>query len=276
MRRLVTAGLLLCLALTGCSGGGSTDARTTPTTSPTPSPTASPPTATAAPRPADRDCYRLDFDTAVAPTSQAKPVDCGSEHTSMTYAVGALRTEVGGHLLAVDSDRVQAQVARTCPQRLPGFLGGGPADLHLSMLRAVWFTPTVEESDAGAGWYRCDVIALASDGELAPLTGRLRGVLGSSQARDRYAMCGTAQPGAADFARVICSRPHSWRAISTVSIAGQRYPGEQAAREAGQQPCQDAGRAAAPDALNFKWGYEWPTAQQWQAGQHYGLCWVPD
>ena len=28
------------------------------------------------------------------------------------------------------------------------------------MLRTVWFTPSVEESDAGANWYRCDVVAL--------------------------------------------------------------------------------------------------------------------
>lgn len=280
MRGLVAAGLLLCLPLAGCTGGGSTDAGSTPTASPTTGSTTGsttgPPTATAAPRPADRDCYRLDIDTAVAPTTEAPPVDCGSRHTSMTYAVGTLDAQVGGHLLAVDSDRVQAQVARSCPQRLAHFLGGEPADLQLSMLRAVWFTPTVEESDSGADWYRCDVIAVASDGELASLTGRLRGVLGTPDGRNRYGMCGTAQPGAADFTRVICSRPHSWRAISTVSIPGRKYPGEQAARAAGQQPCQDAGRDAASDALNFRWGYQWPTSQQWQAGQHYGLCWAPD
>ena len=33
---------------------------------------------------------------------------------------------------------------------LASFLGGTVDDLRLSMLRAVWFTPTVEESDAGA------------------------------------------------------------------------------------------------------------------------------
>ena len=89
-------------------------------------------------------------------------------------------------------------------------------------------------------------------------------------------MCGTAEPGSDGFARVICSSNHSWRAIETVDVDGERYPGEEAARDAGQGPCEDAARERADDALNFKWGYEWPTAQQWKAGQTYGLCWVRD
>ncbi len=144
------------------------------------------------------------------------------------------------------------------------------------MLRAVWFTPTVEESDAGADWYRCDVIAVGTDGELEPLSGRLAGVLAKPVGRERFGMCGTAEPGTADFARVICSRAHSWQAIRTVLFSAERYPGEDAVRSAGQQPCEDEGRQRSSDPLNFKWGYEWPTAELWHAGQHHGLCWIPD
>jgi len=194
----------------------------------------------------------------------------------MTFAVGALDTVVDGHLLAVDSQHVQAQVATACPAALPRFLGGTPDALHLSMFRAVWFTPTVEESDAGANWYRCDVIAIAHQGALAPLTGKLAGVLADPQTADRYGMCGTAEPGTAGFSRVICSGDHSWRALRTVPFTDSRYPGETTVRDAGQEPCKDAGRDAASDKLSFKWGYEWPTEKQWAAGQHYGLCWAPD
>ena len=266
---------LLVLAPTGCSREGSPEPGPTPTTTATTSPSA-PPTARATPRPEDRACYDLGFREAVAPTSAAKPVDCAREHTAMTYAVGTLDNLVDGHLLAVDSRQVQEQVATVCPHELSRFLGGTPDALHLSMLRAVWFTPTVDESDAGADWYRCDVIALATDGELAPLTGRLAGVLAAPEGRDRYAMCGTAEPGTPDFSRVVCFRDHSWRAVRTVELPDGRYPGEAAAREAGQRPCRDAGREAAPDSLDFRWGYEWPTEKQWDAGQTYGLCWIPD
>lgn len=277
VRRLLPAALLLLAAavLAACTGNGDAPDAEPSTTSASPT-SATPTPAAAAPRPEDRACYRLAFHEAVAPTNGTRARDCADEHTSMTYAVGTLDTVVDGHLIAVDSQRVQAQVARDCPRRLSGFLGGTADDLHLSMLRAVWFTPTVEESDAGADWYRCDVIAIATDGKLSPLTGRLAGVLGKPEGRGRYGMCGTAEPGTKDFARVICSSDHSWRAIQTVDFADSRYPGETAAREAGQQPCQDAGRNAASDALNFRWGYEWPTEKQWDAGQTDGLCWVPD
>jgi hypothetical protein len=143
------------------------------------------------------------------------------------------------------------------------------------MLRAVWFTPTLEDSDAGADWYRCDVIAVAAAGELARLVGPLEGTLSRPAGRDRYGMCGTAEPGTARFSRVMCSGRHTWRAIRTVGIAGARYPADRV-RAAGQGPCEAAARAVASDPLNFRWGYEWPTAAQWEAGQHYGLCWVPD
>ena len=101
-------------------------------------------------------------------------------------------------------------------------------------------------------------------------------MLDRPEGRDRYAMCGTAEPGAADFARVICSERHSWRAITTVPFRAGAYPGLEKVRAAGEAPCQDAASAVADDSLSFQWGYEWPTAEQWEAGQTYGLCWAPD
>lgn len=273
-RLLACAGVLLVL-LTGCSSDSEPTAAPTPTETSS-EPSATPTTAQPVRRPGARDCYRLAYAVAVAPTTTAKPADCTDTHTAMTFHVGTLDTIVNGHLLAVDSDRVQEQVARECPRRLPGFIGGTLEARRLSMLRTVWFTPTVEESDAGADWFRCDLIALAGDGELARLTGRLAGVLGTETGRDRYAMCGTAEPGTDPFERVVCSAPHIWRALRTVPLGPGKYPGEAKVRTAGETPCEDAGRNAADDPLNFRWSYEWPTAEQWGSGQTYGFCWAPD
>ena len=194
----------------------------------------------------------------------------------MTYHVGTIDAVVDGHLLAVDSRRVQAQVSADCPRRLPRFVGGTPEDLRLSMLRAVWFTPTLEESDAGADWYRCDVIAVAVAGELARLTGPLEGVLSRAEGRDRYGMCGTAEPGTAGSPGSSApDRTPGGRSGPSVS-PGARYPGVQRVRAAGETPCEAAARARRVRPLNFRWGYEWPTAKQWEAGQHHGLCWAPD
>ncbi len=278
MSRLLAA-VLLAASLTACSASDEPSAEPTPTSAPTTASTtapAPPPTATPVPEPAARACYRLAYDEAVAPTTDRRPVDCQGKHTSVTFAVGDLDTVVDGHLLAVDSTRVQAQPAAACPERIASFLGGTLEDRRLSMLRAVWFTPDVDASDAGASWYRCDVVALAADEELAPLTGRIAGVLDRPADRDRYAMCGTAEPGTAAFDRVICSAEHSWRAIAVVPLPDGDYPGEKQVRAAGEEPCRDAGAAVAADTLDYQWGYEWPSAEQWATGQHYGRCWAPD
>lgn len=277
MTRLLPA-LLLLAALAGCSGGDGPSAEpgaSSPGSPTSAAPSSSAPVATPAPEPGNRRCYDLDYAEAIAPTSSAPPVACGERHTAMTFAVGELDVVVAGHLLAVDSDRVRAQVAQDCPARFASFVGGSLEDRRLSMLRPVWFTPTVEESDAGARWYRCDVVALAADEELAPLTGRLEGVLDEQPGRDRYAMCGTAEPGTKGFARVVCSREHRWRAVAVVPLPEGDYPGQERVRAAGQAPCKDAGAAASGGSLDYQWGYEWPTAEQWAAGQHYGRCWAP-
>jgi hypothetical protein len=266
----LTAGLVL-------AGGTACTGEDDPAPDPTPAPSpAALPSASALPLPSARACYQVTYDEALAPTTDATAVDCAGEHTAQTYAAGRLDTVVDGHLLAVDSTRVREQVALACPDQLGGFVGGSVDDLRLSMLRAVWFTPTVEESDAGADWYRCDVIALAGAEELAPLTGRLGGALDTPAGRDRWGMCGTAAPDDRGFARVLCSAEHAWRAVAVVELPDGAYPGVAAVREQGQTICEDAGREAAEDPLDFQWGYEWPTREQWGSGQTFGRCWVPD
>ncbi|GAB7006174.1 hypothetical protein JCM18899A_36470 [Nocardioides sp. AN3] len=264
-------GLLLLLAgctsgdpKAGTSSGGSATAHAT---------APAPARASAAPAPADRTCHRLSYAQALAPTTTDTPVPCRGAHTSQTYAVGRVSTEVSGHLVAIDSPRVQRQVRTICPRQLGAFLGASTERLRLSMLRPVWFTPTVAASDQGADWFRCDVIAVAGDQQLASLTGTLKGALGGSS--DTYGMCGTAEPGTTAFRRVLCRERHSWRALRSVSLGGGAYPGAAAAKAAGQRPCQAAGKTVAKDALDYKWGYEWPTAAQWAAGQTYGICWAP-
>ncbi len=285
MRGRVLPGLVGALALlgAGCSGGSGVDA---PAGSSTPSASASPsaasPTPVALPRareprgPQSGACYALSYEEAVAPTASRRSVACSEPHTALTFSTDRLSTVVDGHLLAVDADRVREQPATRCPEELDSFLGGDQRALRLSMLRTVWFTPTVSQSDAGAEWYRCDVIAVGAEAELAELGPDLEGVLGREEGAERYGMCGTAAPDAADFSRVVCSRDHTWRAIEVVDLGSGAYPGTDQARAAGQTPCEDAGRDVAADALDFEWGYEWPTAEQWDAGQTYGRCWVPD
>ena len=171
-------------------------------------------------------------------------------------------------------------MAHRCPAQLGAYVGATEEQLRLSLLRPVWFTPTIEQSDAGAAWYRCDVIAVTGDQKIAKIEHNIFEALKKPEGRTEFAMCGTAQPGTEAFSRVLCREDHSWKAISVLDLSGTSkngtYPGQNVVRAAGDVACADAARAIASDALDYEWGYEWPTKDQWQAGQTYGRCWSPD
>jgi hypothetical protein len=276
----VVVTVLLAVLLAGCTQD---DAG-----SPAPSPSPTAPTATTSaaagatpvavpPAPPATACYRLSSAQLTRPTSSARPVPCTRRHTARTIFVGRLDTVVAGHSVAVDSATVQRQLATTCPRKLASYVGGSATDRDLSRLAVVWFSPTLEQSDAGADWFRCDVVAFGTGEGLLPLptTGGLRGVLSRPGALDTYGLCGTAAPGAPGFRRVACARPHTWRAFTTVALpGGTAYPGTAAVRGAGDA-CKARARARAADTLKFRYGWEWPTRDQWGTGQHFGYCWVP-
>lgn len=277
-RCLTVAAVLL---LTGCSGadGDPTGAESPGGSSGSVSaaaPSEPPPRADPAPHPRAGACYRLSYDEALAPTTEAEPVRCRRDHTAQTYFVGSLDVVVGGHLLAVDAEAVRAKPAEVCPRRLLGFLGGDERALRLSVLRAVWFSPTLAQSDEGQDWFRCDVIALADSEVLSPLTVAPEGALASAPSRTAYAVCATAEPGTPGFRRVPCAEPHRWRAVADYELTGEDYPGLGRVRQIADDRCRAVGREQADDPLTFRWGFDYPTRAQWRAGLSYGLCWVPD
>ena len=280
MRQLVRALALLIVATLALAACTSDDEKPSADPSPTASPTVAAAPTPPPPAPALGACYRLSYDEAVAPTNEDTPVSCDKGHTTQTFAVGQLDLVTNGHLLAVDSEEVRAQVAHRCPAQLGAYVGATEEQLRLSLLRPVWFTPTIEQSDAGAAWYRCDVIAVSGDKQVAKFDHNIFEALKKPEGRTEFALCGTAQPGTTAFARVLCREDHSWKAIAVVDLsqtsANGAYPGKAAVNDAGQAVCDDAARAIASDALDYEWGYEWPTKGQWQAGQTYGRCWSPD
>jgi hypothetical protein len=262
--------VVLLTVLAGCSSGSSDSAEkpsggASATSAPPPP---SPPRAGA--------CHALTLDQATDPVDSGDPVPCGRPHTAQTYKVGTLSSLADGHLLAVDSPAVQARLARTCPPALPAYLGGDQTTQRLSRLEAVWFGPSLEQADAGADWYRCDVVGLRKEGALITLPRKMKGVLDGSDALDRFGTCGTAAPSAKGFERVVCSERHSWRAVDTVDLpASTRYLAKDAAAT-GDSACKDVASQRANGALKYSWSFEWPTRAQWATGQRYGYCWVPE
>ncbi|MGY2875262.1 hypothetical protein ACVW00_002452 [Marmoricola sp. URHA0025 HA25] len=272
MRRRTTVLVASAVAAAALLSACSSDDR------PTAQGTTASPTATVAPPapPPQHACYELDYAAAAKPTSTAGPVPCRTAHTTVTIRVGTIDPVVDGHLLAVDSDTVQQQIATRCRARLATYLGGDEETRRLSRLAVVWFSPTLAESDRGALWFRCDLVALAGHDQLAPLPRRTRDLLAADGALDQYGTCGTSSPAASRFERVICSAAHSWRARATIDLPqGSKYLGK-AAGAAADASCRDIESRAASDILKLKWSFEWPTQSQWAAGQRYGYCWTPD
>lgn len=227
------------------------------------------------PRPDEGACHLLRPDDAASPTSEREPVPCRARHTAVTFHVGRLDLRVGGRERDVDSGVVRRRVADACAARLPRHVGGGAEALRLSMLTSVWFTPTSEEVDAGARWFRCDVVGLAGGGRLLPLPRDTSGLLGSTAGRGRFGMCGTAEPGSKGFARVPCQARHSWLAVAAVGLAGRDYPTAERVGARMEPICREEARARSDDPLDLTWSEERPTRAQWGDGRRFGICWVP-
>lgn len=298
--RPLPAALLMPLAmvtvLSGCSSGGthpSAPAASSSSSLPAGSPesagsagsgsaassasSAAPASPTAPLRPRQGACYRLTRAELTQPTNDSRPVACTTSHTARTIYVGRLRTEAGGRPAPVTSSAVQRQLSSTCPRRLAAYVGGSRRTRELSRLDVVWYRPTLAQSGQGAEWFRCDLIAFGQADTLLTLPSKdpLAGVLTRPRALDSYGLCGTAAPGARGFQRVACGRAHSWRAVDTIALAGgATYPGSGTLRKAGDGACKAIARARS-GSLKFSYGWEWPTATQWAAGQHFGYCWVP-
>jgi hypothetical protein len=253
------------LVLTGCSGDK-------PDSAPPPSPTSVP---TAAPPPKADICHQLGYAAAARATGGGKKVPCGQGHTAITYYVGSYQPIQDGHLLAVDSTHVQAQLAEHCPAELATYLGTDQENLRLSRLEAVWFGPSLKQTARGAHWFRCDVVAPMSEDQLETLPGNLKGALADGDARDKWGICGSASPSKAGFTRVACDQKHAWRAIRTVDITATRYLAK-AATAAGNSTCKDAASMKADGALKYTWSFQWPSKVEWNSGRRYGYCWIPD
>jgi hypothetical protein len=183
---------------------------------------------------------------------------------------------VDGHLLALDSARVQLQIADRCRHAVDAHVGGSTRMQQLSRVQAVWFNPSPTQADRGALWYRCDLVISAGSSAFAALPPKTRGLLAAPGAMDRWGTCGTTAPSSTNFTRVLCSARHSWRARSVVTLrAGAGYLSKPAGKTADAR-CRDVAANLSPTSTQLRWAFEWPTRAQWRSGQRYGLCWTPD
>ncbi len=227
-------------------------------------------------RPTVGECHDLSSDEVLESADTKDPVDCTKDHTSETVHVGTFKPAAKGEAGELTDDAANRKASEICRGKAASYLGSTEGALPLTRVEVFWFVPALDEVDAGAKWLRCDVVVLERENELMKLPATMKGALKGKQGQQEFGLCGTAPPGDKKFERVVCAEKHAWRATSTIGIGGgTKYPGTKTVRDAGEEECQSQARATQNNSLQFDYGWEWPTKEQWQAGQRYGLCWVP-
>ena len=229
------------------------------------------------PAPKVGKCYDLSYKESLQGTSKADPVPCKDKHTSVTIYVGEFDPIVDGHLLAVDSDEVQAQIAKVCPSKVSDWVAGrrtrcGSAGSRPPGSARRWRSPTRARTGSGATW--------------SPSAGRSRssgspgtkgGARRSGRARHlRHLQQDRSRRQSKKFAAVACAEPHSWRAVSVIDLDKDVEVLGPPADKAADEACKAQAQQRASDPLNLKWAFQWPSKEAFDAGQRYGLCWVPD
>lgn len=258
--------LLVCTILVIVTACGA--AAPHPATKPKPTP---PP-----PAPAVGACRILTFASATAASDDSPIVPCSQKHTAVTVAVGALVDKAQLKTLDINAPAVQQRLAVSCPKAVEAYAGGSGRTFDLSQIQGLSFVPTPAQIAKGANWYRCDMVVLAAPNTLATVTGTMSNVLTSAHALDRWGTCGTSAPSAATFKRVLCSSRHSWRAVAVITIPERSTYLAKDTSKAASLTCRKIATKAAHGALKYTWSFEWPNKQHWQAGQRFGLCWLPN
>ena len=257
--------LLVCTILVVVSACGTTTPPKALRTTPPPPP----------PAPLVGTCRTLTFLSAGAPSDSTPTVPCSQKHTAITVAVGTLVDRAHLKTLDINAPAVQRLLAVNCPKAVETYAGAHGPKFDLSQIQALPFVPTPAQIAQGANWYRCDMVVLAAPSTLAVVTGTLRGALRSARALDRWGTCGTTAPSARTFKRVLCSQRHTWRAVAVIDIPKKSgYLAKNTSRAA-SLACRKIAANAAHGASKYTWSFEWPNKQQWQAGQRFGLCWLP-
>jgi hypothetical protein len=210
----------------------------------------------------------------IAKPSNASPVvGCAEPHTAETFLVGTLETaadEAGW-----DDPALGAAVHDRCRKRWVRFVGADASLALRTLLDWAWFRPTEEQWDAGARWFRCDVVGgTATSARLPALPRTTAGVL-LGRPDDRWLAC-VDGPAVAGSPRVPCSEPHTWRAVTTVVVGedDEPYPGDRLVEVVSRDFCRESVLAWLDYPLEYDFGYTWFHRAEWERGNRRSICWA--
>jgi hypothetical protein len=274
--------LLVGLTAAGCRGDGAVDPNADPADDPSSSvPASESPSPDRMllpkePEPREGACHDLSSRQVSKAHDKRKPVRCRKSHTTQTYYVGAFTVDTFADQTP-DTAAIAEYVTPKCTRHFKRWVGGDRVTRSLARVHPVWFVPTTRDIKRGARWFRCDVLVSATDKRLAELPRSTEGMLDSDSALDEYGLCSRGSPERPHSKTVICSRPHTWRAFDMMRMRGYKsddYPSHKQ-RHRSAKHCQDQARVQLDYPLEWRYGWQPPTRQQWASGVRWGICWVP-
>jgi hypothetical protein len=218
-------------------------------------------------------CRMLAPDDVSQPSNDSDPVACAQPHTAETYAVGPLPAEFDH--ASYDDGQVAAFAFRTCTSKFIRFTGADESLAMRTILSWAWFSPSEAAWNAGARWYRCDVIGGGDQiRTYVDLPDTARGLL-LGRPDDDWMVC--AQGGTVSGSvKVPCSDKHNWRAVTTIVLGAQSdpYPGDQAVQSRTRDFCSKSVGAWLDYPVNYDYGYSWFHEREWDAGNRRSVCWA--
>lgn len=218
-------------------------------------------------------CRMLDAEDLTRATNDDEPVPCAEQHTAETYAVGSFGKAFAD--AEPDDRELGAKVYDTCQPRFMRHVGGTDSLVMRSVLTWAWFRPSDEAWEAGARWFRCDVVGGGEQSEaLVGLPESSEGLL-LGIPDDRWMICADG-PAVTGSVKLPCSEPHTWRAVTTIVLgkAGDPYPGDRVVEVRSRDFCSDSVGAWLNYPIDYDYGYTWFHEPEWQAGNRRSVCWA--
>jgi hypothetical protein len=218
-------------------------------------------------------CRVLSPHDVAQPDNATGPVPCDQPHTAQTYAVGRLPAQFADASYA--DGEMAAFAYRTCSQKFIDFTGADESLAMRTILSWAWFRPSQDAWDAGARWYRCDVIGGGDQTRTyVDLPAETKGLL-LGRPKDEWMVCaeGATVSGAV---KVPCSDTHDWRAVTTIVLGSQSddYPGDRIAQSRTRDFCSKSVGAWLDYPVDYDFGYSWFHEAEWAAGNRRSVCWA--
>ena len=198
-------------------------------------------------------CYKMNIAKTEAQTNNSTPVECYSDHTTLTYHVGTFPDD------ALEAD--PEVMAEECQKRLGAAMGLTKKQLVSSIFEPIYFEPTTTQWSSGARWYRCDARA-ESGGKLRLMPTGSTPVLYDG-VPDEFTRCVDNRSGQGLY--VTCNKGHDYRWAGYFQAkGGKTYPS--------RANFEKQGKGCYKFTDNGAYWVTWPLQPAWDTGNRDMNC----